>query len=314
MKRWSNYEVQFLIKNYATKDISFCCEILNRSESQIKQKAVRLRIKRKKNIYGENNPNWKGGCACKICSYCGKEYYVKRIHSKSKFCSSACYGLSQTGIKKGKNPDKYTKNICLVCNNEYEVRTCHYKRSKTCSLECASKYRSMKSSGENNPSWKGGLSRIPYPYNWANISKSIIERDGAICMNPNCGEKNKRITVHHIDYDKMNCNPENLITVCDTCNSVANFGRKRWFMYYMDIQNKRGISSFNESISKLKTIKDNDGKGENHPMSKLTRQDIYEIRSYLSIFKTRGTKASLAKLFNVSQTNIGNIENFKLWK
>lgn len=324
MKRWSADEVQFLIDNFPTKDIVFCCGELNRSEKQIREKVFKLGIKKERSLSGENNPNWKGGDIDKVCEICGVDYIVKRPQAKSRFCSLQCWGVNQRNPKTSKigevvvtrkNPLKYTNNVCLSCNKEYEVLICKANTSRTCSTECSLKYRSTISIGENNSNWKGGLSRAPYPYNWASISKSIIERDGSICKNPNCGVSDKRITVHHIDYDKMNCDPSNLIAVCETCNSVANFGRQQWYEYYMDVQEKRGVASVDESIPKAKIIKDQESrKGEKHPMSKLTYQDVYEIRSYISIFKSRGTKAAIARLFNVTDSQIRHIETGKLWK
>ncbi len=35
-----------------------------------------------------------------------------------------------------------------------------------------------------------------------------------------------RLSVHHIDYVKKNCGPENLITLCASCDSRANKDRK----------------------------------------------------------------------------------------
>lgn len=274
-------------------------------------------------VSGSNNPNWKGGSIDKVCEVCGVFYVVKRPQAKSRFCSLQCWGIGQRKPKKPKitkikvprkNPLKFTKNICLSCNGEYEVRICNANTSKTCSKECSLKYNLSRMNGENNPNWKGGLSRTPYPYNWLSISKSIIERDGGVCMNPNCGSDDKRITAHHIDYDKMNCNPVNLIAVCATCNSIANFGRQQWYEYYMDVQKKRGVASIDEAIPTAQTIKDHEArKGERHPLSKLNNQDIYEIRSYLSIFKTRGTKQKLATLFGISTATISNIFKGKTW-
>lgn len=268
----------------------------------------------KPDFSGKNNPNWKGGPIDKICEICGTAYVVKRSQEKSRFCSLQCYGKSQLGVTRVKNPAKHTKNKCLVCGTDYDIHVCRSNRIKTCSVECSNKYRSIITSDNKNPNWKGGLSRAPYPYNWASISKSVIERDGDICMNPNCRATDRTMTVHHIDYDKMNCDPSNLITVCATCNSIANFGRQQWYKYYMDVQEKRGIASISDLIPKAKTIKDQESrKGEKHPMSKLKYQDIYEIRSYLSIFKKRGTRRQIALLFGVSEASISNIIKGKLW-
>ena len=40
--------------------------------------------------------------------------------------------------------------------------------------------------------------------------------------------KNKFITAHHIDYDKMNCEENNLISLCNYCNIHANLNREDW--------------------------------------------------------------------------------------
>ena len=38
----------------------------------------------------------------------------------------------------------------------------------------------------------------------------------------------KRLNIHHIDYDKRNSNPINLITLCSSCHPKTNFGREKW--------------------------------------------------------------------------------------
>jgi len=42
----------------------------------------------------------------------------------------------------------------------------------------------------------------------------------------------KVLTIHHIDYNKYNCLPENLISLCDRCNVIANYNRDYWFAYF----------------------------------------------------------------------------------
>ena len=38
--------------------------------------------------------------------------------------------------------------------------------------------------------------------------------------------------IHHIDYNKTNCNKNNLITLCVACNGKANFNRDYWLNFY----------------------------------------------------------------------------------
>jgi len=83
--------------------------------------------------------------------------------------------------------------------------------------------------GEKNPNWQGGISFEPYSVDWTEtLKRSIRERDHYICqLCSNYGN-----TVHHIDYDKKNCNPTNLITLCVGCNTKVNFDREHWIKYF----------------------------------------------------------------------------------
>ena len=79
--------------------------------------------------------------------------------------------------------------------------------------------------GSNNPSWRGGSSFEPYgPEFTDELKKSIRKRDGNTCAL--CGEPGDN--VHHIDYDKKNSSPDNLITLCVSCHMKTNHKRKYW--------------------------------------------------------------------------------------
>lgn len=94
--------------------------------------------------------------------------------------------------------------------------------------------------GKLNGNWKGGISCEPYCSDWTKEHKEYIrERDGNKCLNPDCWCGDDVLTVHHIDYDKKNCNPDNLITVCRSCNSRANKDRGWHKAWYQAIIHKR---------------------------------------------------------------------------
>jgi hypothetical protein len=38
--------------------------------------------------------------------------------------------------------------------------------------------------------------------------------------------------VHHIDYDKTNNHPSNLVTLCHNCHSRTNYDRPSWRGYF----------------------------------------------------------------------------------
>ena len=95
------------------------------------------------------------------------------------------------------------------------------------------KNMSLAKRGEKNPNWQGGLTTNPYSTDWTkSLRISIRERDKYICKI--CGEKqgDKIHPIHHIDYDKLNCNPKNLITLCNSCHIKTNFNRNYWTEYF----------------------------------------------------------------------------------
>ena len=177
-------------------------------------------------VSGDKNPNWKGGKIEKVCSVCGRQYQVKRANSSSRFCSLQCVGISQRGKTVNRELKRVLK-ICCVCGSSFSVFLSHEKRHKCCSKQCSNIMRSSLMKGEGNPNWSGGLSRLPYPWDFRETSKRVIERDGFTCQNPGCDGTEKRLTTHHINYDKQDCRQENLICLCSSCNSKANFGRHR---------------------------------------------------------------------------------------
>lgn len=97
-----------------------------------------------------------------------------------------------------------------------------------------SKGRTPSIEGEKNPMWRGGISFELYsPEFNEKLKEKIRRRDEYICQR--CGktqeqelnELNKKLAIHHIDHDKQNCNPSNLITLCASCNSKTNFSELR---------------------------------------------------------------------------------------
>jgi len=97
--------------------------------------------------------------------------------------------------------------------------------------------------GNQNPSWIDGRAKENnlYPEEWIDDLREIIrKRDGYICQL--CGihqdemsSWNKKLDVHHIDYDKDNLNPDNLISLCRSCHQKTNFNREYWEQYFQVI-------------------------------------------------------------------------------
>lgn len=95
--------------------------------------------------------------------------------------------------------------------------------------------------GEKSHAWRGGLSFLPYCEKFnTKLKDKIRNRDNCICQNCGVKENGEKHNIHHVNYDKENCYP-NLITVCRSCNSIANSNRDKWEIFYMNKLNDRGL-------------------------------------------------------------------------
>lgn len=99
------------------------------------------------------------------------------------------------------------------------------------------KQMSIANAGSGNPNWQGGIAAEPYCILWrdAEYKQSILERDNYECQNPNCWGIWKRLNIHHINYNKKDCCPTNLITLCVSCNMRANYNREYWTKFYQEL-------------------------------------------------------------------------------
>lgn len=130
----------------------------------------------------------------------------------------------------GKNHSQYKNGlpICVDCGKQlknYYAKRCH---------SCCQK-------GELHPNWIDGRSYELYPsYFTESLKESIRKRDNYTCQNCGMTEEehilimNWSLTVHHIDYNKKNCNKINLITLCHICNVRANYNREHWLTQYQN--------------------------------------------------------------------------------
>lgn len=89
--------------------------------------------------------------------------------------------------------------------------------------------------GEKSYRWEGGISFEPYSMKFNRELKELIRnRDGyqcQLCGLPEC-ESIEKLSIHHIDYDKKNSLPNNLITLCRSCHSKVNINREKWEIYF----------------------------------------------------------------------------------
>lgn len=95
--------------------------------------------------------------------------------------------------------------------------------------------------GNLSPHWLDGKSFEPYCPKFNKEFKNLVRlRDNFCCLNCGMSEQkqivliNKKLAVHHIDYNKKNTCLSNCCTLCVSCNTMANKNRNEWTDYYQE--------------------------------------------------------------------------------
>jgi|WetSurMetagenome_2_1015567.scaffolds.fasta_scaffold58183_4 hypothetical protein len=89
--------------------------------------------------------------------------------------------------------------------------------------EIKEKFR-KKMTGKNNPQYKHGKSKEPYPLEWNNWLREQVRRRDNKCEICGISRKkynvlyNRDLIVHHIDRDKSNLDFFNLVSICLFCH------------------------------------------------------------------------------------------------
>lgn len=81
----------------------------------------------------------------------------------------------------------------------------------------------------------------PYPLDFNERFKELIrERDGRICKICMKTEKEngKQLDIHHINYNKNDCDPKNMISLCHSCHMKTNVKRKDWPSFFSQKQSQ----------------------------------------------------------------------------
>ena len=122
--------------------------------------------------------------------------------------------------------------------------------------EEAKKKIGLANMGEKCHLWQGGISFEPYSPKFNNyLKEQIRERDNYECQycHKTHEENGKKLMlmIHHIDYNKKNSNPLNLIALCNSCHSKTNGNREFWTRYWQMYQFIRLILFNPIKISKI---------------------------------------------------------------
>lgn len=159
-----------------------------------------------------------------------------------------------TEFKKGQKPwNKDTKGVMkantgsfkpgehVSPNTEFKKGQLPWNAGVPCSEETKKKISGAvkgKCLGDKHPNWQNGKSFELYGREFTLLLKENIRcRDDygcKLCGRPQT-EIGELLSCHHIDYNKNNCNEDNLISLCRSCHMKTNFNRDYWKNYFRGI-------------------------------------------------------------------------------
>jgi len=162
---------------------------------------------------------------------------------------------SKTGIKRpefsGINHPNYGKHL-VAWNKDKTLSDEHCKHLSEShignkqlqeTIEKISNSMKGKYCGSKSSNWQGGISYLPYCFKFNDYLKEAVrDRDSRLCQLCSKDEKQNgnKNTVHHIHYDKDNCEPD-LITLCNSCNAKVNYNRDYYENLFMNKLNERQL-------------------------------------------------------------------------
>lgn len=166
---------------------------------------------------------------CIVCGiHCRKSRSAGNMKVLPRFCSQKCNGSFKTANKKGTT--KNFKGICANCSNEFETyKSPSRDTPKFCSLQCIGDAQK----GEKNPAYNGGkyLSNgyyVLFMPNHPNRSEKNVVFEHRFVMECKLGRylTNEEV-VHHIDEDKLNNAPDNLMLFATNSDHIKHHNMLR---------------------------------------------------------------------------------------
>lgn len=175
-----------------------------------------------------------------LCPDCGKTLGRTAIWSGTKRCA-ICAAIAKRGIP---HSEEHKRKIGLKSlgrrhSAETIAKMRQIKMGHPVSAEARAKI------GAHNPHRRDGRSHLPYMKDFTKIKEVIRKRDEHLCQHPGCyiPENGKKHDCHHIDRDKTNDNPVNLILLCFKHHIKTRYGdADYWKEFYQEVQSIRGIS------------------------------------------------------------------------
>lgn len=168
-------------------------------------------------------------------------------HNKGKKSSQATKDkIAKANIGKKQSEETKRKRSVTLMGHEVTQETRDKISVKHIGHEVSQETRiiiSCSLRGIEREEWTGFVDDL-YPREFNETLKKFIRaRDNYVCQNPNCEEHDdpydRELDVHHIDYDKFNCELWDLIALCRKCHSETLGNRDYWQAFYENIMEER---------------------------------------------------------------------------
>lgn len=154
---------------------------------------------------------------------------IKVVHKKGIKHKNNCQCcICKRSALKGKNHPSFGKHRSK--QTKLKMRIAKLGKKRPPMLEIQKKKLSLAHGGTGIPYENNG-----YNADFNNSLKELIRnRDSRKCQICGCSEVecNRKLDIHHIDYNKENLNPKNLISSCHTCHMKTNNNREYWTEYF----------------------------------------------------------------------------------
>ena len=110
------------------------------------------------------------------------------------------------------------------------------------SEETIRKMRENMPKGEKSVHWMGGVSFFPYCQKFNNEFKERVRAFfNHQCVECGTPQKEKKLGVHHVNFDKQSCCNDTFplfVPLCPSCHTKTNHNREYWEQYFTDMINK----------------------------------------------------------------------------
>lgn len=158
------------------------------------------------------------------CVICSKEFIPRQVGKANRYCSRKCFHADKAFMRENmlsnKTLKKYQKEIGSWMTGKKNMGF-GYKK------------------GKDNLNWNNGSSFLPYTTAFNQQLKDKIRVRGnfkcQLCGIPEL-ECERKLDIHHIDYNKKNSKETNLVSLCNKCHIKTNHNRENWIKHFSNLQ------------------------------------------------------------------------------